>query len=230
MSSYLARPPAGTDTGLGVIVGFEMFGVTGYVRRVADRIAALGHTALVPDFYHRFGDDLELPTTPEGREQGLGLLKQIDRPMVEADVDAAMRTLTDTDRIAAFGISAGGHFLYYAATQLPIDTLVALYPGWLTGAPFPFAGPEPTITLPLLASRTLILTGADDHLLDASVRAALETRAELVVYPGTPHGYFCDERDTYRAGPAADTWARVTREFAGTASYVHTCDERGSNG
>lgn len=215
MSSYLARPPAGTDTGLGVIVGFELFGVTGFVRRVADRIAALGHTVLVPDFYSRFGDDIALPATAEGREQGLALLKRIDRPMLAADVGAAIGELNGSDRIAAFGMSAGGHFLYYAATQLPIDTLVALYPGWLTGGPFPFTGPEPTVAVPLKASRTLILTGADDHLLDAEARAQLATRAELVVYPDTPHGYFCDERDTYRPGPAEDTWARVTREFAG---------------
>ncbi|TQS42240.1 dienelactone hydrolase family protein [Cryptosporangium phraense] len=208
-------------TTTGVIIGFEMFGVTGYVRRVADRIAALGHEVVIPDFYRRFGDDIALPATPEGRERGLELLGRLDRPAILDDTAAAIDTLTSrgATRIAAFGMSAGGHLLYYAATQLPLDLLIALYPGWLTGGPFPFAGPEPTVSLPLRAKRALVFTGADDHLVDPETLPV-----ETIVYPDTPHGYFCDERDSYRPGPAEDTWARVTDEFAGMSSAVHTCE------
>jgi carboxymethylenebutenolidase len=35
------------------------------------------------------------------------------------------------------------------------------------------------------------------------------------VYPDTPHGFFCPERDTYRPGPAADAWVRTRRLLAG---------------
>jgi carboxymethylenebutenolidase len=30
-----------------------------------------------------------------------------------------------------------------------------------------------------------------------------------VVYPGTPHGFACFERDTYRPEAAADGWQRT---------------------
>ncbi|MFI5956633.1 dienelactone hydrolase family protein [Cryptosporangium sp. NPDC051539] len=215
--SYLARPA--TASGVGVLIGFEMFGITGYVRRVADRVAALGHLAIVPDYYH----GITLPATAEGREQGFALLRTIDRPAIEAGTAGAIEELRrrGATRIAGLGLSVGGHFLYYAATRLEIETLIAVYPGWLTGGPFPFAGPEPTVSLPLRASRTVILTGADDHLVDVT---ALPESAEVVVYPGTPHGYLCDERDTYRPEPAKDTWARVAGEFAGMSSAVHTCE------
>ncbi|WP_425558368.1 dienelactone hydrolase family protein [Cryptosporangium japonicum] len=37
---------------------------------------------------------------------------------------------------------------------------------------------------------------------------------EVVVYRGAPHGYFADERDTWRPEPAADTWRRLEELLA----------------
>ncbi|MFG1928362.1 dienelactone hydrolase family protein [Cryptosporangium sp. NPDC048952] len=66
-------------------------------------------------------------------------------------------------------------------------------------------------------TRTLVFVGADDHLVDAAPiaeRLAEEgVDHEVVIYPDTPHGYFCDEWDTWRPAPAADTWAKVTALF-----------------
>ena len=36
----------------------------------------------------------------------------------------------------------------------------------------------------------------------------------MVVYPDTPHGFFCDVRDTYRDPQAQDAWRRVRSLFA----------------
>ena len=33
----------------------------------------------------------------------------------------------------------------------------------------------------------------------------------MIIYPDTPHGFFCHERDTYRPDAASDAWARTTR-------------------
>jgi len=60
MPVYQARPAA-PGAYPNVVIGFEMFGVTGYIRAVTDRIAQLGYTAVAPDFYHRLGDRTELP-------------------------------------------------------------------------------------------------------------------------------------------------------------------------
>lgn len=134
--------------------------------------------------------------------------------MVRDDVEAAVEELraTGAERIGGLGLSVGGHFLFYGAAQVAFDSLAVLYPGWLTTPTFPFAGPEPTLDLAAHQTRTLVLVGADDHLVDA---APIEKRLaeegvdhEVVVYPETPHGYFCDERDTWRPGAAADTWAK----------------------
>src|SRR5215475_9106667 len=47
MTGYLARP-AGSRPRPAVLLGFEMFGVTGYLRAVAAQLAADGYLALVP--------------------------------------------------------------------------------------------------------------------------------------------------------------------------------------
>lgn len=52
MAAYTALP-VGVRRPVGVLVAGEIFGVSGYVRRMADRLAGLGHAAVVPDFNHR---------------------------------------------------------------------------------------------------------------------------------------------------------------------------------
>ena len=69
MTGYLARP-AGAGPWPAVLLGFEMFGITGYLRTVAAQVAAAGCLALVPDFYHwqrPGGEHTELPADANGR-------------------------------------------------------------------------------------------------------------------------------------------------------------------
>jgi carboxymethylenebutenolidase len=67
----------------------------------------------------------------------------------------------------------------------------------------------------------LFLVGERDHLVTAEQRDQIAARLredgidhELVVYPDAPHGFFCDERDTYRPAAAEDAFARVTALLA----------------
>jgi carboxymethylenebutenolidase len=221
--AYVARPGANRN-GRAVVVGFEMFGITGYVRGVADRIARLGYTAIVPDFYHRFGDRIELAADPEGRARGLELIQRLDRDEVVADVRAAL-SHAGGQPDAFVGLSLGGHLGYYAATRVPFDAVAVFYPGWLTEPGTALSRPEPVVDrTPEIAAhgtRLLALFGADDHVISAGQRGVIEAHLrdagvqhELVVYPDTPHGFFCEERDTYRPGPADDAWARLVALLA----------------
>jgi carboxymethylenebutenolidase len=38
-----------------------------------------------------------------------------------------------------------------------------------------------------------------------------KVKNEVVVYPEGPHGFFCDERDSYRPEMAKDAWSRIEK-------------------
>jgi carboxymethylenebutenolidase len=226
MKAFLARPQDGGPWPA-VLLGFEMFGVTGYLRAIAEQVAAAGYIALVPDFYHwqsADGSVTELTADAAGRARGLELINGLSRDQVTADVRAAADELTKrpdcTGQVAMVGLSAGGHIAFYAATQVPLAALVAFYPGWLTGSDVGLSREEPLLEsasdLAALGTPVLIMMGADDHLYapgDVEAIEAALTNArvdhELVVYPQTPHGFACFERDTYRPEAAADAWRRA---------------------
>lgn len=226
MNAFLARPEK-SGPWPAVLIGFEMFGVTGYLRAVAAQVAAAGHLALVPDFYHwqsADGSTTELTADASGRARGLELINGLVRDQVTADVNAAIGELTTrpdcNGQAAMVGLSAGGHIAYYAATQIPLAALVAFYPGWLTGSDVGLSRDEPVLAntpgLAALGTPALIMAGADDHLYAPGDIKAIETALadagvdhEVVVYPGTPHGFACFERETYRPEAAADAWQRA---------------------
>jgi carboxymethylenebutenolidase len=228
MRGYLARP-AGPGPWPAVLLGFEMFGITGYLRAVAAQVAADGYLALVPDFYHwqaSAGTHTELPADADGRSRGLELVNGLRRAQVEADVRAAIGHLAArpdcTGQAAMVGLSAGGHIAYYAATQVPLAALAVFYPGWLTSTEIGLSNPEPVLAstagLAALGTPVLIMAGASDRLYAPGDLDAIEAQLtrdgvphELVVYPDTPHGFACFERDTYRPEAAADAWARTRR-------------------
>jgi carboxymethylenebutenolidase len=231
MPAYLARP-AGAGPWPAVLLGFEMFGVTGYLRAVAAQVARHGYLALVPDFYHwqrPDGAHTELAADADGRVRGLELVNGLRREQVEADVRAAIGYLTGrpdcTGQAAMIGLSAGGHIACYAASRVPLAALVAFYPGWLTTTGTGLSQPEPVLAgaaaIARLGTPVLLLAGAGDHLFGPGDLDSIEARLtrdgvrhELIVYPDTPHGFACFERDTYRHGAADDAWQRTFRLLA----------------
>ncbi|QBD76353.1 dienelactone hydrolase family protein [Ktedonosporobacter rubrisoli] len=227
LGMYMAQP---VEPGSypGVIVGFELFGLTGYVRKVVERIARLGYVVVAPDFYHRSAPGIELAADAEGRTRGFALLHQLTRQQALNDVRAAMSYLRNVQGCAKLGIvglSVGGHIAYLAATQLDLKATVAFYAGWLPGTEIPLSRPEPTLALtPGIASHDgylLFLVGENDALIPREQRAVIATalneakvRHELVEYSGAPHGFFCDERESYEPVAAADGWRRLQSLFA----------------
>ena len=228
MTVHAARP-ADALPRPAVLVGFEMFGLTGYVRGIAERLARAGYLALVPDFYHRHADNgspVALQADAAGRDRGLALVATLGREQVRDDVQAVVdhveKDPAANGAVAMLGLSAGGHIAFYAATQVPLAAVAMFYPGWLTATGTALSRPDPVLALaPRIAALdtpVLVLLGEADHLYTADDRVAISAalhdagvRNDLVIYPDTPHGFFCDERDTYRPGPAADAWHRTLR-------------------
>lgn len=217
----VAFRPAGKPSLVGVIVAHELFGVNPDIEEVTRELAAAGHLAVAPEFYHRHARPRAwLPRDQAGREQGFSLLHTMTRTDALADVAAAIDWLQadpDVQEVAVVGFSAGGHLAYLAACQLPLSRTAVLYGGWLPTTTIPLSQPTPTLDLtPGITGRLLYLVGEDDALIDAAERRQIEqalvaagTDHELIAYPGVEHAFFWPDTPAYAPAARQDALARV---------------------
>ncbi|MDB5175484.1 MAG: dienelactone hydrolase family protein [Candidatus Saccharibacteria bacterium] len=223
MDMYVARPSDGQPHP-GVIVGFELFGLTPYIQRMTNRIAQLGYVAVAPDFYHRSGQQIRLNADDAGRKRGFELLGNLSRDQALEDVGTAVQFLHEegqtTDKQGFVGFSVGGHIALLAAAHYPLQACVAFYPGWLTNTDITLSQPEPTLRLSNKIAdgcEVVLFAGENDNLLPAPVRDEINSRLttagvdhQFIVFPDTAHGFMCDERPpTYNPEAAEKAWVRV---------------------
>jgi carboxymethylenebutenolidase len=228
MAAYVASP-SGAGPHPAVIVCMSVYGVNGDIRRICDRLAKLGYIAVAPDFFHRWSTDPSRGYDAASREQGMGFLKRITRDEAIADVDATLKYLKGREDVGAkigiIGISIGGHIAYLAATQYDFRATVAFYGGWITNTDIPLSQPEPTLNLSAgiakHGGRLLYLVGSEDRVISAAQiellkqgLALAKVQAEVVVYPGVKHSYFCEDLPDYNAAASEDSWHRIERLLA----------------
>jgi carboxymethylenebutenolidase len=214
MPAFLAVP-AGAPRVPAVLVIQEAFGLNGHIKDVTARVAAEGYVALAPDLYWRQGKGrtasyTELP-------QAIALMQSLSDDGIVADVTAAIAWLEGqpfarADRIGITGFCMGGRVSYLAACQLG-DKLKAAVPFYGGGIPI-----ERTAKL---RAPVLAFFGEKDGFIPLesveALRAELRRhgkQAEVVVYPGADHGFFCNERASYQAAAATDAWERTKAFFA----------------
>ena len=116
------------------------------------------------------------------------------------------------DRIGMTGFCMGGRVTFLAATRFPIQAAAPFYGGGIAGL---LKGAD-GIRCPMV-----LFFGEKDGFIPLAdvdkIRERLEAlgkEAEVVVYPGADHGFFCDERPSYQAAAAKDAWRRLTTLFA----------------
>jgi carboxymethylenebutenolidase len=118
---YLARP-SGAPSGIGILIAHELWGVDATICALADRCAALGHVALVPDL---FGGKL-----PRDVSEGLGVMAAIDMTYtVTQDLAGAAALLEREElRVCFLGLCYGGALAVASATLLPqLDAAICFY-------------------------------------------------------------------------------------------------------
>jgi carboxymethylenebutenolidase len=214
MPAFLVKP-AGAAAAPAVIVIQEAFGLNAHIKDVAKRVAAEGYVALAPDMFWRGGKGRvagydQLP-------QALQLMGELQDDTVVADVGSAVAYLKQqafvrTDRIGITGFCMGGRVSYLAACELA-GKITASVPFYGGGIPVNLTA---KLTVPVLA-----FFGEDDPFIPLDQVEALKAEAkthrkavEVVVYPKAPHGFFCNERDSYRPEAAKDSWERLKTFFA----------------
>lgn len=214
MSAFVARP-AGDGKHPAVLVIMEAFGLNQHIKSVAERLAGEGYVSLAPDMYHRQSDAVvgydQLP-------EAIRLMTSLRDEQIVADLSSAVQYLqaqpfVRADRIAITGFCMGGRISFLAATALPtIKASAPFYGGGIGG----LLDRADQIACPML-----LFFGDQDPFIPndevakiAKTLAELEKPAEVKVYAGAPHGFFCNDRDSYRADAAEDAWRRLTAFLA----------------
>jgi carboxymethylenebutenolidase len=108
---YLARPNT-QPTGIGLVIAHELWGVDVTMRDLAERCAALGHVAFVPDLFRG--------QLPKDVGDGLAVMASLDMTdTVEQDLSGATSLLVREGlRVGLLGLCFGGALAIAAATRL----------------------------------------------------------------------------------------------------------------
>jgi len=202
-----------------VLVLPEVFGLNGWVRSIADRLAEDGYAALALPIFARTAPGLELGYGAADLAAGREHRDQVTAAGVLADARRAIAWLQRQegllDRpVACVGFCFGGHLSLLVATLAEVALTCDCY-GARVSSFRPGGGPPTLEVLPQIAGDLLCLCGEQDPLIPAEERAAIAAalqasasrrRRELVVLPGAGHGFLCDQRDDFRPDAAARGW------------------------
>ena len=180
---------------------------------------------MAPELYSREGGVGKLPDI----QSVLDLVGRVPDLQVLRDLSAATdhargQSWARADRVGVTGFCWGGRMTWlFAAHEKQLKAAVAWY-----GSLGPWRGrrdeAHPQSALDLAEKIVCPVLGlfgeADEGIplkdvreMEAKLKAHQKT-AEMVVYPGAPHGFFADYRASYRAEIARQAWRRALGWFA----------------
>lgn len=219
MPAYRAMPAG--KTGLAtVLVVQEVFGVHEYIKDVARRLAKQGYLAVAPELYARQGDAAKYTDTGALMKE---IVSKVSDAQVMADLDAAAAWAAKNGGGGKLGITGfcwGGRIVHmYAAHNPNLAAGVAWYGA--TARAYHAGDRTPLDVVSRIKAPVLGLYGGADggipndtvEKFGAALKAAGNTRTEMVIYPNTPHAFHADYRASYRKEAADDGWKRLTAWF-----------------
>jgi carboxymethylenebutenolidase len=194
-----------------VLVIHEVFGLSDWIRGVADRLAAEGFLAVAPDLVSGLGPGGGGTESAGGKDDVVKLVRGLTPEEATARLDAvrnwAIRLPTASGKSATVGFCWGGARSFaYAASRPELDAAVVYY-----GAS-PEAAALASIRAPVLGHY-----GGDDARVDATVPPAeaemkrLGKTFETHTYEGAGHGFLrqLGERDGANLAAARQAWPRT---------------------
>ena len=215
LRGYLTYPDDGRPHPA-VLVFIEAFGVNAHFQKLAAGLAEAGFAALVPDVYH--GHVFEYADSANA----IAHLRSLNDEQVMRETAASLDFLaTDAHAgkaIGVLGFCMGGRYAFLANAELAsrIRAAVSFYGGGI--APEQDAvGRKPLLDrVPEMQNPLLLQYGSADKSIQPAEHAriiealsAAGKRYSLEVYPGAGHGFFCDDRPSYDAGAAEQSWQRT---------------------
>ncbi|MCP2245127.1 dienelactone hydrolase family protein [Lentzea aerocolonigenes] len=120
-----------SGSGPGIVLIQEIFGLDGYLRGVAEKLAALGYVVAVPELFHRFQPGWVGEHDEAGIAKSMEVVGSLDFPLAVQDVVASLQYLRGlpevTGGVGVLGFCLGGTLAYSAAVASDPDTAVSFY-------------------------------------------------------------------------------------------------------
>jgi carboxymethylenebutenolidase len=218
---YEARPAAAGRYPV-VLVIPEAWGMHEHIKDVARRFAKDGFLAVTFEPYAREGGTLHLPD----QQAVIKVINSVPDAQAMGDLDALVayakaHPAARADRIGVTGFCRGGTYtLLFAAHNADVKAAVAWYghlkpaktPGIRDAGPLDVAAKISAPVLGLYGEADQGIPVADVKELEAALKAAGKT-AEFIIYPGAPHAFNADYRQSYRPEAAKDAWGRCVAWF-----------------
>ncbi|HEY9132528.1 MAG TPA: dienelactone hydrolase family protein [Dyella sp.] len=194
LAAYVAEP---VGNAVGAIVMLqEFFGVNAHIRAMAEQYAQDGYYTIAPAIFDRVERDVELGYDPAGMQKGRELRAKLDMDQTMLDVQAAIDVAGAHGRVATLGYCWGGSLAYLAAARLKgVVCAVGYYGAQIAG----YA--NETLHAPVL----LHFAEHDEYipLTDVEKIRQAQPEIEMHLYPGTEHGFSCNDRRFYEPKSAA---------------------------
>ena len=199
IQAYLATPSGGAKGAPAIVVVQEWWGLTDWVKGIADRFAAQGYVAIAPDLYRG-----KVATTPE-------LAHELSRGVPQ---ERAIRDIRSADayvsglgvkKTAVIGFCMGGGWAQRAALdKAPFDAAVMCY-----GPPESAPDKLKSMKGPLLG-----IFAGDDQGIGADQTGPLQVAlakygkpgSAVHVYPGVGHAFLREKADSDQAKAA---WTEI---------------------
>lgn len=203
-----------------VVVVHEIFGLSTWIRGVADQLAADGFIAVAPDFLTGYTGVFHPDSVPV--DSARAMIRRLDANQIQSRIDAVARWATTlpaaTPRYGIVGFCWGGGVVFNHAVHSP--TLAA-------GVAYYGPAPEParltTVRAPILG-----LYGENDERVNATIAptdSAMRSMGKTYqsqIFPGAGHGFLraqeaasgANLEATRRAWPATLAWFRRYLEGA----------------
>ncbi len=206
--------PERSDPAPVVVVIHEIYGLTDWIRAVADQLADSGFLAVAPDLLTGKGPGGGR-TDSVDRDGAVALVRGLDSAEVHARLEGVAAWATGLPAAAetwgVVGFCWGGRTSFTLATAVDgLDAAVVYY------------GSSPDVAaLAGIEAPVLGLYGGDDERVNATIPAARERMEELgkayhvEIYDGAGHGFLRaqDGREGRNRTAASQAWPRTVRFF-----------------
>jgi len=195
-----------------VIVIQEIFGLTPWIRSVADQLAADGFIAVAPDLLSGKGPGGGGTESVASRDEVVALVRGLAPEEVDTRLDAvrawALKLPAANGSSATVGFCwGGGHSFGYAVHQPALGAAVVFYG----------TGPQELASLASVKAPVLGLYGSDDARVNATIEpVAVEMKKlgktyETELYEGAGHGFLRgqSQREGANLRATEKAWPRV---------------------